>query len=294
MLAFPTPEHGFPFQSYNETFIETGIVGNGFSLADMGDSLIWIGQDSRGVRACWRDPAFSPQRISTFAQEQAWQGYPSIDDAVAFAYIWRGHLIYQVTFPTARATWCYDATESALRGRPAWHERQFLDAYGNLQARPELFHCYAYGLHLVSSGGGDLNPGAIYQYSDALSANPPANPVLMLRWSDDGGNTWSNEYQLGTGALGQFSKLCYMNRLGYGRNRVFWLRYGDGSYTECAADVNGNQVQRPIVRDRITPHLYETENRIVYDRIQFETSRGLGPAYSGITGASLAYWEAGS
>ena len=38
---------GFPFQSYNSTFIETGL-GAVYSLCDLGDSLMWIGQDARG------------------------------------------------------------------------------------------------------------------------------------------------------------------------------------------------------------------------------------------------------
>ena len=73
----------FPFQSYNETFIETG-CGAPFSIANMGDSLIWIGEDARGQRACWRDTTFQPQRVSTFAVEQIWQSYVSVADAVAF------------------------------------------------------------------------------------------------------------------------------------------------------------------------------------------------------------------
>ena len=40
------------------------------------------------------------------------------------------------------------------------------------------------------------------------------NPQVMLRWSDDGGHTWSNEHLAGMGMIGQYY------------HRVFWRRLG--------------------------------------------------------------------
>ena len=178
---------GFPFQSYNETFIETGIAAP-FSLTDLGDSLIWIGEDARGVRACWRDAAFQPQRVSNYGVERWWQSYTTVADALAFPFIWHGHLFYQVTFPSAGgpnspATWVYDATASALAGRPIWIERSYL-VNGGLQGptaiapgRAEVSHCFAYGKHLVGSSGQDGNPGAIYQMGDGIYTDCGADPI---------------------------------------------------------------------------------------------------------------------
>lgn len=276
---------GFPFQSYNETFIETGISA-AHSLADLGDSLIWIGEDARGVRACWRDAAFQPQRISTFSIEQQWQSYANVADAVAFPFIWNGHLLYQITFPSAfveavtgsktSATWLYDATTSALLGRPIWTERQYQNALGSLGGRPELFHCYAYGKHLVGSGGADGNPGAIYQYSGAMQAIPAPNPQVLLRWSNDAGNTYGNEQNIAVGPVGQYAIRALFNRCGYARDRVFWLRVADPSFTECGTDVTGAQVQQQIIMDRICPHLWSTNKRVIYNRIEFELTRAPG------------------
>jgi hypothetical protein len=214
----------FPFQSYSQTIIETGIDAP-FSLADLGDSLIWIGQDARGRRACWQDHGFQPQRVSNFAVELFWDSYARVDDAVAFPMIWLGHLQYQVTFPSAYidpvtsnptgATWIYDVTVSQLLGRPVWFERSFHTALGEIGGRSERFHCYCYGRHLVGSSGLDGNPGAIYQYSAQ-------------------------------------------------------------AYTDCGTDVDGNQVQQPIVRDRIAPHLWQGNKRVIYNRIELEMSRGVG------------------
>jgi hypothetical protein len=266
----------FPFQSYNETFIETGLAAT-FSLQDIGDALIWIGQDQRGMRACWEDRAFSPNRISTFAVELAWQNYETVTDAIALTMIWNGHLWYQVTFPTANKTWVYDVTMSRLLGKNIWFERNFMTARGDLIARPERFYAYAFGKHLVGSSGTDGNAGAVYQvsgtqYGDCgkdlagnqqvgpiirdricphlwsqnkrviydriefelargigLDGSPPvgADPQLLLRWSNDAGNTWQPEINLPVGKLGDYTRRCYWTRNGYARDRVYWLRCTD-------------------------------------------------------------------
>lgn len=279
----------FPFQNYNSTFIETGIAA-AFSLANAGDSLLWMGQDDRGQRALWRDAAFSPQRVSTFAVEQFWQSYSRVDDARAFIFIWQGHLMYQISFPSAiinpitgfktGRTWVYDITASELMGQHIWTERNYTDATGLQTARAEQFHVFAFGKHLVGSTGADGNPGAVYEYAPTQYADcgrdgngdqaqmpiicdriaphiyaenvrviydriqfdvtrgvgldglvdpmtPGADPQLYLRWSNDGGNNYGVEYNIGVGKIGDFGKMVYLLRLGYGRDRVFWLRYSD-------------------------------------------------------------------
>jgi hypothetical protein len=285
----------FPFTSYNETFIETGCLAP-FSIAEMGDMLVWIGNDARGMRACWADRVFQPQRISTFAVEQIWESYAKVSDAVAFFFLWRGHLLYQITFPSAyvnppasgfplgsaptyrSATWLYDSTVSALLGRHVWSERSYQTGLGYGVGRPELFHAYCYGLHLVGSGGADGNPGAIYQYADVGTYNQ--NPQLLLRWSNDGGNTYGPEQNVPLGLVGGYSQVVYWNRCGYSRDRVFWLRYAEES--ECGTDASGAQSQQAIVRDRICPHLWNAGKRTIYNRVLFELSHGIGSS-DGIT-----------
>jgi hypothetical protein len=49
------------------------------------------------------------------------------------------------------------------------------------------------------------------------------DPLAMLSWSDDGGHTWSNEYQAGCGQAGQYKKRAIWRRLGRSRDRVYQL-----------------------------------------------------------------------
>jgi hypothetical protein len=62
----------------------------------------------------------------------------------------------------------------------------------------------------------------LVQEVDPLSLS--SQPQVMLRWSDDGGHTWSNEHWTGTGAYGDYKKRVYWRRLGMTmklRDRVY-------------------------------------------------------------------------
>jgi len=50
------------------------------------------------------------------------------------------------------------------------------------------------------------------------------NPQAMLRWSDDGGHTWSNEHWSDMGRIGQYGRRVFWRRLGMTmklRDRVY-------------------------------------------------------------------------
>lgn len=46
-------------------------------------------------------------------------------------------------------------------------------------------------------------------------------PQAMLRWSDDGGSTWSNEHWVTIGQTGKYKNRAIWRRLGQARDRVF-------------------------------------------------------------------------
>ena len=48
-----------------------------------------------------------------------------------------------------------------------------------------------------------------------------ADPQAMLRWSDDGGSTWSNEHWASIGQIGKYKNRAIWRRLGWARDRVF-------------------------------------------------------------------------
>jgi hypothetical protein len=54
-----------------------------------------------------------------------------------------------------------------------------------------------------------------------------SDPLLMLRYSSDGGHTWSNEKTASAGKIGEYGARARFNRLGSGRNRVWELSFTD-------------------------------------------------------------------
>ena len=60
--------------------------------------------------------------------------------------------------------------------------------------------------------------------TNSYPATPGYNPQAMLRWSDDGGHTWSNEHWSSMGKIGQYGSRTFWRRLGMTvklRDRVY-------------------------------------------------------------------------
>jgi len=56
---------------------------------------------------------------------------------------------------------------------------------------------------------------------------PTTFPQAMLRWSDDGGSTWSNEHWVSIGQTGKYQNRAIWRRLGQARDRVFEVSITD-------------------------------------------------------------------
>jgi hypothetical protein len=64
----------------------------------------------------------------------------------------------------------------------------------------------------------------MYLTTTSYPAAPGYNPQAMLRWSDDGGHTWSNEHWTSIGLIGNYGKRAFWRRLGMTlkiRDRVY-------------------------------------------------------------------------
>lgn len=158
-------------------------------------------------------------------------------DAEATAYVYEGRTIYEIS--TSTDTICYDATTSALIGKPVWFKRSTNDSRHKLKGS-----CFAYG-KVLSLGYDD---GRVYELTrnampdvreftvqvpvddDArrwlildeveligrtgTGAIPDVDPQVMLRVSRDNGYTYGEEKWAGVGTVGQYDK------------RVRWRRFG--------------------------------------------------------------------
>lgn len=52
--------------------------------------------------------------------------------------------------------------------------------------------------------------------------------LATMRWSDDGGHTWSNSYQVDCGQTGKYKQRAIWRRLGRSRDRVYEVSVSDG------------------------------------------------------------------
>src|SRR5262249_41933529 len=212
-----------------------GVIEQGLEAAaspsKLDNTVYWLGNDERGAAVAYRANGYTPQRISNHAIECAWSPYPTRKDAIGYSYQEQGHSFWVLQFPSGKGTWVFDAATQM------WHERAYLKS-GALEGHLGQNHVYAFGKHLV----GDRQSGNIYEmslalYDDAgkairrvrraphisveqqwifhnqlqvdvetglgLQSGQGSDPKLMLRWSDDGGKTWSNEYMASAGKAGQ-------------------------------------------------------------------------------------------
>lgn len=244
----------FPLSRVQGAFNEIGCAAT-FSIAKMDNSLFWLGADARGRGIVYRANGYSGQRISTHAVEWQIQQYSTISDAIGYTYQQDGHSFYVLTFPTADKTWVLDLSSNS------WHERagydsvtgQFTRHRSNCQA---VFNndvvvgdyangnLYAFDLNVYDDNGvaqrwlrswraipsGENNLKRTAHHSLQLDCETgvgtagAADPQVMLRWSDDGGHTWSNEHWRSMGKIGQYGYRTIWRRLGMTtklRDRVY-------------------------------------------------------------------------
>lgn len=173
-IWYNTGNTGFPWAIEPGAFLETGIDAKA-SLVKADNTEFWIGQDVNGGRVAYRASSLQAVRISDHTVETAWQSYKVTSDCWCYAMQWNGHSVIRYIFPTADKGWQYDITESAALRYPVWTEIYFTDQKGVQHAPFERSHCYAFGLHLLGSGGADGTPGVVYQmnaqtYYDCVGA----------------------------------------------------------------------------------------------------------------------------
>ncbi len=65
------------------------------------------------------------------------------------------------------------------------------------------------------------------QVGEGLISGQGVDPQIMLRWSDDGGRTWSLEHWTSLGKMGQYRTRVLWRRLGQARDRIFEVVVSD-------------------------------------------------------------------
>lgn len=241
---------GFPFSQRTNAKINFGCAAKD-SVQNFNNGLIFL--DSRGYVTLAQ--GYQTQIVSTISVNKAIRDYDRIDDAVGLVYSDRGHLFYQLSFPTAGVSWVYDAFTQA------WHRRTSVQS--GVEGRHLANNYIRFNnIHLM----GSYVDGKLFQldfetatddssailrertsqhihedrkmvYIDSIEVyvdvdNVPASgqgstPEIMMQYSKDGGYTWSSELWRSMGTGGDYKKRITWNRLGRARSWTFRFKVSD-------------------------------------------------------------------
>lgn len=247
----------FPFVRINGAVIDVGCSAPS-TLCKMAGALFFLGGDANGSGIVYMMQGYQAVRISTPAIEKVIRGLTpeQIEAATAHTYQQGGHLFYCLNLPGTETTFVYDVSTSF------WHDRTYLNLWSQERHRAEC-STVAYGTLIV----GDYENGKIYQldpdyYFDDTTpivreriaphtssglklvrhnsfqldmetgvgldgTGQGTDPVASIRWSDNGGHSWSNWHEADIGTIGNFGTRVIWRRLGVSRDRVYHVRITD-------------------------------------------------------------------
>jgi hypothetical protein len=226
----------------------------------VGPYICWLGGTPSGQTVAYRALAFTPERISTYAQEATWNAPDfKVSDAVSYSYRDGGHLFWVVNFwqqGQRGGCWVYDM------GEGLWHERAGYDTgLRQFERYQPWFHAFIPewgqgGKHIVGDPvTGKLyeqalkyydDDGAAIQYQRAFphllnedknqfhhrfecymetgtAAAAAPEMTVGLDWSNDRGHTFLTGLAPlhSSGVNGDFTKRIVWRRLGRARDRVY-------------------------------------------------------------------------
>ena len=247
----------FAFQRIPGSSSQHGIAAK-FSVARLGNSFAYLARNNRGQSEVVLMEGVFPKRISTHAVENTLVNQ-TVSDAIAYTYQLEGHECYVITFPSIDLTWVYDIA-TGLWHKWLWvdntntyhrHRSNCAALFQGVVLVGDWQNGQIYKVdpNNYTDNGDEIRrlrrcPHLVAdlqrQYFDELQiqfqpgvglegiVNPPlnaetvgANPQAMLRWSNDGGSTWSNEYWSNIGQVGKYRNRIIWRRLGYARDRIF-------------------------------------------------------------------------
>ena len=252
---------GFPFQRIRGAVIQKGCAAR-FSVVEFDNSFLFIGGDVGEQPAIWKTIGSNAQKISTSSIDQLMQKNTEAEIANARAFTYSQNGNYFAVFTIEDNTFVFDATTSALSGKPEWHERQTGITDGNgFQSWRAIHGVKAFGEIQVgddrSGKVGNLDFSVNTEYGDKVErffttkpfmergnaifsheielvmqtgvgdATTP-DPQIRMDYSDDESRTFVSEISKSMGKVGEFKTRVRWSRLGrIPNNRVLRFKMTD-------------------------------------------------------------------
>jgi hypothetical protein len=219
--------------------------------------MYWLGTDENGDSIVWRASGYNAVRVSTQAIERKIAESTNFTESYAWTYHERGHAFYCLQVKGLSTTLVLDVSTMQ------WHERMYRNPVTNAEEQHRgANHIFFKQMHLV----GDRENSNVYKmsldvYTDngdpirrirvsphyddekrriphaqleldmevgqGLQSGQGSDPKIMMRYSDDGGYTWSNELWRDLGKVGKYRTRVKWNKLGTSRDRVYEFSISD-------------------------------------------------------------------
>lgn len=225
-----------PLRRTDSGIIETGIM-SAYAAAKTDNGIYFLGNDGLAYRLA----GYLPERVSSYAMEQAIEGY-SDKSCVVMPFTEGGHKM--VAFHFAQATWVYDIStglphERVSTGHTRWRPQVALQAFNRTLVGDYASNRVGYlDFQSFAEWGGVLRSSCTapsiseenrvmfhgeleLQFEQGVGTLSTTDPQVMLDWSDDGGRTWSSEHWRSLGAMGAFKTRAIWRRMGRARDRVY-------------------------------------------------------------------------
>lgn len=241
-----------PFQRVQGAFLEEGAIPGSVQAID--NTIFYINISEKGQAIVKRIQGYMPQRISTHAIELALSRSGRASEITSYSYHEKGHTFYVLNVPGGNTTLVYDVATGM------WHDRTWTPPNGQPMERHRA-NCHVFDgtRHLV----GDYQNGNIYELDDdtytddgqaitrlrraphisntgsrvchytfqldleagtGLATGNGSDPKIMLRYSDDGGQSFSSERLMSIGKQGDRNHRAIARRLGQARDRVYEVK----------------------------------------------------------------------
>ena len=244
-VYFNSGNADFPFERVPGAINDIGCNAVG-SICNAKGVLFWLTSNNTIARS----NGYAYEEISTESINYQISTYATVNNARGFYYEVEGEVYYAINFPTPQKTWVvnirtndwfeWQTDDDQFRGICSiqWFDKMLIGDRSDSRIfqlsmntytddgepikrvrraqyiSKERFNILHHRLELDFEFGVGLN---VAEEADGY------DPQAVLRWSDDGGNTWSSSYSVSIGKYQEYTSRAIWRRLGKSRNRIYEL-----------------------------------------------------------------------
>jgi len=249
-----------PFQRIQGALIPKGLKAID-AIIEFDNSFVFLGAGVNESPAIWRWVGGNVQKISNSAIDTKINTYSDAEIKSCFVMAYAANGSYFVIFSFIKNTFRYDATASALQGRPVWSELRTGAGDGSRWRVNSMLQVYGQILVGDAFDGriGRLDDNVFDEYGEIVIrsfSTSPFNaenndifirrieltaetgtseitqlgdePKIRMSFSDDGGFTFSNEVPRGMGRQGEYNRrLIWQNQGKAPKSRVLKFKIAE-------------------------------------------------------------------